>query len=224
MEHAPAHGPRRDGERLAFLESLACAAEQVLRESGTSHACIGAAQIVRAVARAHGLDTIIVPTRVAVWNSVWIDFVGLNGRPPSTRTESESLLNAGGWCVAIGAGYPDDREARFGYSAERGSYNGHLVAVVEGRWLVDPTLGQTADAARGLVTGPLVAEIGSSAFLLGIAHFASRFRWGTHPQVHVTYEAVPEDQSYRATPAWRAPGLGLLARRAAKIARTVPVA
>lgn len=206
MDHAPAHGTRTAGERLALLQEIACAADRVLRARlDTPDSCIAGAAIVRDVARTCGISALVIPTRVAIWNGVWIDFVSRTGRAPETVAESEALLERGGWCVGIGAGYLDERDAPFGFRPERGSYNGHLVTVVEGRWLVDCTLGQAADPEHGIVTGPLVVELGSSGFLMGRGHLASRFRWGTHPIVHVTYEGVPHDRSYRDAPAWRAP-------------------
>lgn len=206
MEHAAAQGPRTAGERLALLERIACATEQVLRATASSaDNCIAGARVARDVARACGFGAVVLPTRVAVWNRVWIEYVERAGRAPETLAESEALLADGGWCVAVGAGYLDERDAPFGYRPERGSYNGHLVTVVDGRWLVDCTLGQVSDRGRGIVTGPLVVELGSSGFLLGRGHVASRFRWGTHPVVHVTYESVPADRSFRDAPAWCAP-------------------
>jgi hypothetical protein len=48
---------------------------------------------------------------------------------------------AGAWSVGLG----------FGADPQPGRWPGHLVAVVDRRWLVDPTLGQASRPAHGLV-------------------------------------------------------------------------
>ena len=185
---------------------LAGLTERAARGAGQiaerADACIAASRALAHVLELRGHRARLLPCRVAVWNRVWIKHVSETGRVPSTMDEATDLLFQGGWCVALGAGFPDDRHARFGFHPERAQYNGHMVVVVDDRWLLDPTLGQTSDPEHLIVTGPLCTEIDVPNFLGGEDHLKSLFVWPPHDRVHVTYEAVPHDISFRATEIW----------------------
>ncbi len=213
MERPGAHG-WRTADLLVRISHTTLAVERELRTTFQRlDACILAARLLHDVFAADEIEVALLPCRVAVWNGVWIRYVAEHGAPPQTLAESERLAAAGGWCSAMGAGYIDARDVAFGFDRARRAYNGHLVAVVADRWLVDPTLGQVTDPQRAIAAGPLVTEICDAAFLRGEVALANLFAWGDAPPVHVTYEAVPDDLSFRDAPIWSAPEAVWLARR-----------
>lgn len=195
-----------DASTPIFLAGLTeRAARGVGHIAGRADACIAASRALARVLELRGHKARLLPCRVAVWNRVWIGHIAETGRSPGSMDEATDLMMRGGWCVALGAGYPDDRDAPFGYRPERNSYNGHMVVVADDRWLLDPTLGQTSDPEHLIVTGPLTTSIDDPRFLQGRAHLASLFVWPPHDRVHITYEAMPNDISFRATDIWDDP-------------------
>lgn len=143
--------------------------------------CILAARLMHDWLCENGFRPAILPCRVLLWN--------------------DAVPEPEAWSVGIGHGYPDARDAAFGYHTGRDSYNGHVVVRL-GDLILDATLGQASDAARKMYAGPLLARVDGDAFFAGVARFSETFRWGVHPSLCVTYTAEPGDLSYRRTPDW----------------------
>jgi hypothetical protein len=168
-----------------MLESLLRATATLLQSLEPGQPlCVLAARLMHDWLDRRGIENAVLPCRVTLWN--------------------EALLEREANFVSIGYGYPDDRQARFGYHPARGSYNGHLVVRVDDL-ILDPTLGQASDHTRGIVAGPLLARVQPPAFFAGITEFADVFRWGVNAPLRVAYAAEPTDLSYRRTYHWNDP-------------------
>lgn len=146
--------------------------------------CVLAARLMHDWLNRNGIENAVLPARVSIWN--------------------EALMEREASYVSIGYGYPDDRNAAFGYHPKRDSYNGHLV-VRAGDIILDPTLGQASNPALGILAGPLLARVPRPAFFAGVTEFADVFRWAGQAPVHVAYRAEPTDLSYRRTYHWNDP-------------------
>lgn len=168
-----------------MLESLLRSTASLVRSLEPQESlCILAARVLHDSLNHYGIQASVLPCRVMIWN--------------------DALVERGAWFVGIGHGYPDDPRAAFGYHPLRNSYNGHVVVRV-GDTILDPSLGQATDPARGIFAGPLLAKIERPGFFAGVMPFSDVFRWADHPALRVTYLAQPNDLSYRRTPHWNDP-------------------
>jgi hypothetical protein len=86
-----------------------------------------------------------------------------------------------------------------------GGWPGHLVAVLDRRWLVDLSLGQAARPALGIDVGPIAAAIDDpEPFLRGRSDLAGVVRDSL-----VVYRSRPTDRTYRVGRAWSIPAVEL---------------
>lgn len=130
-----------------MLPPIRCLTRQVLR----ADSCIASTKIVIGLAQALGLSAEPRSIVGEVFNPVMGQWLVANERPWS-RDEQIALAAAGGRCLVVG--YDDHPDAE----KDDGRWNGHLVAVVEDRVLVDLTFDQFNRPAKGIpVDGPLFA-------------------------------------------------------------------
>lgn len=127
-----------------------------------------------------------VDARVANMAAERLLGAGTGSDSPASRAAWEA---AGAWVVAIERG-----------EAPPHRWAGHLVAVVERRFLIDAALDQAARPERGIVlAGPVVAPVGEP-FLRGREGLVGQLGATT-----VRYRARPGDRSYRTAPDWADP-------------------
>jgi hypothetical protein len=133
-------------------------AEAVLRERFRPDCCLNATRVGLECMTALRLNAEPLSVRCTAANRGYLEVVKKLGRLPELPEE----LGARAWCVAV-----DDRgdSVQFtGSAAEAGAdtgWPGHLVMIVQRRWLVDGSTRQMRRPQRGLeVPDVLVAEVG----------------------------------------------------------------
>jgi hypothetical protein len=92
----------------------------------------------------------------------------------------------GGYAITLGKMYPDIR-----LPASMGKWKGHLVAIAEGRWIVDPTLDQTRRAPPMVIEFPEWWLAGEHSIFVPI------------PNGRAVYTAWPGKGGYKSSPGFR---------------------
>jgi hypothetical protein len=161
-----------DPEILAVLQRFAKVAYPIIRESFRVDSCIASTAITINVLSHHGIKAIPFPCSVFLMNAKFVELVERLRRKPTPQEFDEY----GAWTVGVGLAPPGVKMV------------GHLVAMVEDKYLVDASLTQGNRPAKQIEVPPvLVARIprnfrrGKETFkvqgLLGtVARYESQFK------------------------------------------------
>jgi hypothetical protein len=145
-------------------------ARPLLLERYGPDSCLESARFVAEAGALAGVPVREVPCRAMILNAPLWKWTLANGRLPRDRAETERLHAAIG-AHSIGIGYgqrltgPDGK--RVADYAAPGRYDGHLVALLAGAWLVDLALDQASRPAQGMPLRPLARRVGP-AFAAGL--------------------------------------------------------
>lgn len=146
-----------------------------------SDSCIASTRILTGVLDYFGYSSEPLPCSAAIWNSAGF-------------AASEAHLEVSEWppeAHSVGV-------AGTGRVSETGRWDGHLVAMVEGRWLIDPSADQFARPHRNIVVGgPLVFDA---------LAWVDRTRlncWLRSDGLVFGYQLMPNPGPWRASPDWR---------------------
>ena len=184
-------------EPVEVISQFAKVGRPVMRRFMPAASCIASARTTIEVMNGYGLSAFEIPTCY------------------SFEVPARKYARVGGFSV-------EEREEMRAHAAtwrddpgkDAGDYwNGHLIVLVEGRWLLDPSLDQVESEEFG-VPGPneiFVLDIEGQKFdpnakfeiVLGL-------RLDSGDTATLTYRRI-EDCTYLDTDAWRDEGLGLLA-------------
>ncbi|MBV9119114.1 MAG: hypothetical protein JOZ39_00270 [Chloroflexi bacterium] len=135
---------------------------------------------------AFGLVGCILATRLALevvraWK--------LHGRPLSVRALARNAFSQQGDACLVRVGYPiPNKPADY--------WPGHLVLICDDRWLLDLSIQQVNVPQMGTHAHPFYSPV-SEEFLTGKKPLEVQVG-----DTLVTYQAVPDDRSYRAMPDW----------------------
>lgn len=162
--------------KTTSVDELTMIGREVRRKVLETHrvdSCIYTTSFAVSVLRTMGYDAYPLPVQVAVLNRAMSEGRGIAG---------------GGWGVGIG----------FGAEQKEGGWDGHLVAIVNRRYLCDFSIDQASRPEHQMEISVLVGDVGEP-FLRGRedASFVSE----AGEPVHVHYHAI-DDQSFRASPDW----------------------
>lgn len=116
--------------------------------------CIACTRIALDVLAHFGVPAEPLPCRVVVFNPAMKARCEREGRIPDVTELDLWIEQDGAWSVGLG------------FANGQPGYDGHLVALAHGRWLLDLSLDQASRPARGIELRPLVAEV-TPAFLSG---------------------------------------------------------
>lgn len=187
-------------ERMA--REIATAARRATLEVARADSCVLTTRAIVAVcARLHLPARPLTCGAVAV-NRAWLDCVikwGMAETPDEGRRRQRDYR-----AYSVGIGY--------GATPRPDGLDGHLVAIVGERLLVDGSIDQTNRPAWDLVHGVIVAPL-HPGFLTpggdgrGASGAARRMAVET-PSGGVFYEARPEDRRYETSPDWIEPRRG----------------
>ena len=131
-------------------------------------------------------DAYALHVKALVMNGPFVDLLG-SGADPESPEGIAAGTESGAWAVHVGAGDP-----------EPGKWAGHLVAIVERKWLVDASIDQASRPEHDIhLTEPVVAKV-TEAFLRGKEPLLVVVK-----KAFIRYDAVPGDKSYRASPNWQ---------------------
>ena len=170
------------------VEGWAAAIKSELSISGIrGNACIGATRVAVDVFNRAGLEAAPLAVNLFVLNPALVDRLKREGRLPSSGKELDQWNAEDGACLRV-----------VGCQKSPGSWGGHLVAIVNRRWMVDLSLDQAEEPRRGIRLPRFVVWPAPRRFLSGwkALDLATRGRAG------LIYEARPGDTSFQRTPAW----------------------
>lgn len=166
-------------------------ARPILLEHLSVDSCIESTAVGLDVLRAHGVRCRELSVHVGIFNAAgWKLYQQglLYGHGPAEQSVWDLT---GAWSVGVGLVDTDvPKPGRFG---------GHLVALVENRWLLDLSIDQAARLHRGILLEPLLAPVADVAELeRGLVYT------GPDDQ-HVVYKLsqAPWKDSYKLTRPWR---------------------
>ena len=183
-------------EPVEVVARFASVARPVMRQFMGAASCIGAARTTIEVMRTYGLRAIEIPTWFVfqVVSRKYARIVGFSG-----AELEEMKAKSASWEHVTPEGGP--------------GWEGHLIVLVENRWLIDPSLdGQVDDSRFGVSVAEMfvIDTFGQNwnpneYFEMNLGLILDN---GDHAKLF--YRRI-EDTSYRETDAWKDEGLGLLA-------------
>jgi hypothetical protein len=119
---------RRELERL--LDHLVKVVPRAVKDAGLpANACILSSRMGVEALRSKGVRARPLPVRLRVYNSLYAK--ALMAGEEGQVVDGQRLAEAGGWCVVVGESGPDAT-----------GWDGHLVVIVEERYLLDLSAGQ----------------------------------------------------------------------------------
>lgn len=173
----------QEGYRLARLTTTV---HDTMQAAGLiPAACIAGTAALMDLLSARGHHVEPQPVTVAIFNRPAYALVGQRRLRPEYADEWDA---AGAWSVGLG----------YGGDPQPGRWPGHLVAIVDRHWLLDPTLGQADRTARGLIVPATLAVPVTERWQRRRERLHVRTRTGAV----LTYEAVRGDPGYHASPDW----------------------
>lgn len=146
--------------------------------------CILHTKVALLRARQDGLRAEALACKVQIANRAMLKVHERLGRAPEPDEWGPDA-----WSLGIGFGQPDPEE--------RPGYDGHVVVIVAGRFLMDLTLDQASRPERGIFLrpgffGPLSREFLRGATIVGFTMNGSEVR----------YEAMPGERGFLTKPDW----------------------
>lgn len=148
--------------------------------------CVATASAITDALRQFGADTYELSVSAMVCNEEFAKAAGLLGRLPSVAEYH------GTGAYALGLGMDIDKGP---------VWAGHVVAIVDRRWMVDASIDQASRPEQGIVLrpdDPIVMPV-AEAFLRGREPLLAVNPLG----VAVRYDAKPGDRGFRVSPNYR---------------------
>lgn len=109
--------------------------------------CIAATRVAVTVFERLGFEAYAQPTRLRVWNrKLWERIAS------EQNTFAHGVFLDGEWSVGVGFG----EDPRKQHDPDWKGFDGHLVAIVDDRFLVDLSFGQTSRPQKGMPTKPVM--------------------------------------------------------------------
>lgn len=121
-----------DEQKAARLAQVAQAALPVYKEMFTAHCCLNGTRCIIEVLRAFGVQARPVSVTAIAANRVWVERI---------KAKLAPLDDPDAWAIGVDTAG----------SGEEGKWPGHLVALVEGRWLLDVSAGQMNRPERNIL-------------------------------------------------------------------------
>ena len=172
----------------SLLWQLGPSLRRRLLEIATPDSCILSTRAAILLARRLRIRAFPLVTRVVVLNQVMCLRAGQQGHWPSCREEAEQWRQeCGAWSVGLG----------FGLDPAPDRWPGHLVAMVDRRWLWDISIDQVNRPRYDLhFSAPVLAQVNED-FLRGRSVLA-----GIVGRNALYYEAILGERGYENTPDW----------------------
>jgi hypothetical protein len=183
-------------EAVEVIARFASIARSIMRRFMSAASCIAAARTTIEVMRMYGLHAVEIPTAY-VFQVPARKYARIVGFSAEERAEMR----------AKSATWSDE-------SPEGSGWNGHLIVLVEGRWLLDPSLDQVAAPQFGV---PVSSEIFVVDTVGQDWNPTDQFRiklgliLDSGDKAELMYQST-DDRSYLDTEAWSDEGLPLLAQ------------
>lgn len=167
-----------------IIHGFAEHATPVLAERCTPTRCLNATRVCIDVMRAFGIKARPVSVQAIVMNGIFRARFEALGRWP-TEAEMDAWVAEGGWAIGVDTKGTDEASNAWG---------GHLVAVVQQRWLVDAAAIQMRRPERGILIPDIFTGEVQRPFLVGRGSAA--FESGSGAVLN--YRARLDDESWKA--------------------------
>lgn len=180
----------------AVIASFTQLARPTMRRFMTRASCIGAARTTLETMRVFGLEARALPV-MFLFQVPARGYGRICGVPEEERRE----------LVARSPGYRDV------IPEGPGGWNGHLVVLVENRWLLDPSIDQVEEPEFGVYVPPMVFTVDTIDNPWNPAEdfeIKLGLRLDNNDEATLLYRSI-QDQGYLETEAWTDEGLPLLA-------------
>jgi len=172
----------RERDALAWMDHMCLTIPTMLTTAGLGRGtCILHTRIATLLARKAGVRARPLTCALTVANAEWLALAEELDRMPDVEE-----WRGGEWALGIGQGKAPGQKG----------YDGHVVVVVEDRWVLDLTLDQANRPQHGIEVRPGYFRV-ERDWLRGGRRIAFR-RNGAFIQ----YEARPEDRGFLAVPDW----------------------
>jgi hypothetical protein len=170
---------------LAVLEKLTEIAPNVIARNYTSDCCIAATRItIEVLKKFHFKDVKPLVVEANVFNETYLK----KGRTPKDHEEAQAWLAEGAWQVVVG-----DKTVQTDYPI---TWPGHLVAVVNGKYMVDLSITQATRPHKNINLSP-IASIVPEDFVKNQDKCGLMFN-----DCLVVYVSYPKDVSYQRARDW----------------------
>lgn len=164
---------------------LAVAREEILKDFRRD-SCIASTRVAVEVLRHFGVRAYPLAVTAMVFNASFAAHLGSDLIPREAAETRRWTEEDGSWSVGIGFG-----------RGGPGSWTRHLVAIAEGRWLVDLSLDHADRPEHGIMLWPLAHPV-TEDFLRGLAPLTLEVG-----SVLVQYDADPCERSFERARDWR---------------------
>lgn len=168
----------------AFIDE----AGPVFAQHFTRNCCINATRVLIDVLGHFKVKAVPLSVNCVVHNKLLVDFLKEHGGG-GTEEELDVAYANGAWGVRIDEKVPE----------EPGGWAGHLVAIVQDKWLVDASAGQLSRPDKGILLPPILLSPASRRFLKGSQMCVLDGPAGAV----LLYKAKPSDKSFEAAPGFR---------------------
>lgn len=167
-----------------ILDSLCHVGRPVLLQFFRLDSCIASSNVVRQVLASYHVYSEAVPVKAYVVNAKGDEFLR-QGHADWVREKRE-----GAYAVGVGYGGPDPD-----------AWDGHLVLIVDHRYLLDMSADQLARPQYDILVTPLIAKVDG----VDLSRPKSRLALGLEKGGVLLYEGDPDNQLFRRAPDWMRP-------------------
>lgn len=163
-------------------------AAEVFPRHFTKDCCINATRVLVEVMAHFGVSAQPLSVSCVAHNKILVDYIEKH-RGSLTEAEVDEAYDNGAWGVRI----------ETGKQVKPNGWPGHLVAVVNNKWLVDSSAGQMSRPHKGIQLPPIVVVPATRRFQSG-----DELCVLTGPEgALLLYEAKPGDTSYVTASGWQ---------------------
>lgn len=165
-----------DEQEILKLINTVCRTETLRQFSVTS--CVASTRVLTDVLQYFGHSSEPLPVTVVAMNEGALEQLH-QGVPVEDWPQDA-------WSVGVvGTGVSENKR-----------WDGHLVAIVDGKWLVDPSLDQASRPQRGLKLDPCVLDATSWT------DKAQRATWRSENGIVLVYQQMTNPGNWRSSPDW----------------------
>jgi hypothetical protein len=185
----------RPGAAVLAIREFARCSRESMRQFMPANSCIGSAKTTIEVMKLLGLKAFEIPVSM-VFQVPARSYARVSGLTDEEKAEARAQAKS--WRDDI----PDDQ-----------SWNGHLIVLVEDRWMVDPSVDQLGDKELGVEVPPDILVLDTKDHKFDPAGFDMQIKLTMENGDKATlFYRTTGDSSYQQTGAWTDEGIPFLAQ------------
>lgn len=171
----------------SVLADFARIAHPIIREYFRADSCIASTAITIAVMKHFDIPAVEFPCRALVFNKAFMVRMRKEGHWPSPE-ETVEWTSGPDNAWSVGVGFPKTAEP----------YVGHLVAIVDNKYLVDASIDQATRPAKELFLPPVLV----TPITRNFRRNKEKFELTNEHGERLIYEPRPKDKVYLQAPDW----------------------